>query len=201
MNRYGPILLRLLLHGLLAGGLIWRAYLMLGHLSGGLGAIGGAMVGLGLIVLAAIVLAIPVASLVAEPSGSIFYPTMRRRRPPPMYGIPESQVKRGDYSAAMETYAKITRSHPEEVRPYAAMMEIAILHQHDLALGSEIYRSALKAFSDEESRMWIMSRYRETSARERVQTERGSDTESVHYHGRPQDGHGSDDALREGTGR
>ena len=43
------------------------------------------------IIIAAVILAKPLARLVAEPSGSLFYPRERFSRPLPIYGIPASK--------------------------------------------------------------------------------------------------------------
>jgi len=78
----------------------------------------------GLLVVAAILLARPVAGWVGDLMANLFMPGERHDRPQPMYSIPEGRVAREDYAGALEAYAELAAEHPEEVAPHLRMMEI-----------------------------------------------------------------------------
>jgi hypothetical protein len=78
----------------------------------------------GLLVVAAILLARPVAGWVGDLMANLFMPGERHDRPQPMYSIPEGKVAREDYAGALEAYAELAAEHPEEVAPHLRMMEI-----------------------------------------------------------------------------
>jgi len=71
-------------------------------------------------------------------------------RPPPMYSIPESKRKSGLHEEAMAGYAKIAEQYPGEVRPYLAMMEIAIVNLKDPERGSAIYEKGMSVITTPE---------------------------------------------------
>ena len=76
------------------------------------------------LVVAAIILAKPLAGLVGDWLGTLFMPGERFSKPPPMYSIPEGRMSKEDYPGALEAYAELAAAHPEETAPHLRMMEI-----------------------------------------------------------------------------
>jgi len=78
----------------------------------------------GVLVVAAILLAKPVAGLIGDWLSGLFMPGERFDKPPPMYSIPEGRMAAEDYPGALEAYAELAAAHPEEIAPHLRMMEI-----------------------------------------------------------------------------
>ena len=76
------------------------------------------------LIVAALLLARPLAGLLGEWMSGLFMPGGRHDRPQPMYSIPEGRVAREDYAGALEAYAELAAEHPEEIAPHLRMMEI-----------------------------------------------------------------------------
>lgn len=185
MKNYPSILKNLVVNGLIAAGLVcvaWRVLLKSAQTAGNLG---GLLIGFALLIAAAIFLAWPLTRLVAEPTGDLFYPERHPKKPPPMYGIPQSMVKRGEYEKAMAKYEEIVGTHPEEHRPYLDMMEIALVHLGDKERGSSVYRRGLRAFEDNDVKMLITQRYREFGAYRKTHDDRALPMEQIKRHGHP----------------
>lgn len=84
------------------------------------------LVGLLFFLVAAIFVAGPIARLLAEPTGNLFWPRRYYNKPQPMYGIPQSRRAKGQLEEALAEYEKIAADHPDEVRPWLEMIAIAI---------------------------------------------------------------------------
>ena len=78
----------------------------------------------GVLVVAAILLAKPLAGFVGDWLGTLFMPGERFSKPPPMYSIPEGRMAKEDYPGALEAYAELAAAHPQETAPHLRMMEI-----------------------------------------------------------------------------
>ena len=78
---------------------------------------------------AAIFVADPIAQWLAAPMGSLFWPRIYYAKPQPMYGIPQALRAKGQLEEALAEYGKIAAAHPDEVRPWLEMIDLAI---HDL---------------------------------------------------------------------
>ena len=68
--------------------------------------------------LACIILAFPLASVLAAPFGTFFLPGDRYLRPLPMYSVPESLRKQDRIPEAMAKYREIAEKYPKEVKPW-----------------------------------------------------------------------------------
>ena len=102
----------------------------------------------------AVLIARPIARLIAEPAGNLFYPGDSFSRPQPMYGIPESKRKKGFYEEAMADYEKIANDFPRELKPYIDMIDVAIVDLRDAGRANAIYQrgiAALKKAEDKET--------------------------------------------------
>jgi len=78
----------------------------------------------GALIVAALLLARPMAGLLGDWMSGLFMPGARHDRPQPMYSIPEGRAAREDYAGALEAYAELAAEHPEEIAPHLRMMEI-----------------------------------------------------------------------------
>jgi hypothetical protein len=121
--------------------------------------------GLACAVAAGIIIGRPIAGLVAEPAGSLFFPRSAAR-PEPGYSLPDTLRKRGQYEQALTEYAKITVQFPAELRAYIAMMEIALVDLHDRERTQVIARLALGQLADEPQRMELLRVHRMLASRE-----------------------------------
>lgn len=76
------------------------------------------------LVLAALIMARPLAGFIGGWMSGIFMPGDSHSRPQPMYSIPEGRVAAEDYAGALEAYAELAAEHPQEIAPHLRMMEI-----------------------------------------------------------------------------
>ncbi|MFM8807943.1 MAG: hypothetical protein ACKOJB_03380 [Chthoniobacterales bacterium] len=76
------------------------------------------------LIVAAILLAKPLAGLIGDWFSGLFVPGERFAKPQPMYSIPEGRMTAEDYPGALEAYAELAAQHPEEIAPHLRMMEI-----------------------------------------------------------------------------
>ena len=94
------------------------------------------------LLVAAIIMAKPIAGLVGDLMANLFMPGERNARPQPMYSIPEGRMAAEDYAGALEAYAELAAEHPEEVAPHLRMMEIWLRHYKDPASARTIHDNA-----------------------------------------------------------
>lgn len=118
------------------------------------------------LVAAAIIFAFPVAKLIAEPVGMLFCPSERYDRPQPMYSIPESKKKSGHYEDAMTGFEKIAQDHPDEVKPYIEMIDIAIVNLHDAERANDIFQHGMSVLKKESDKQGLVNMY--TAIRSRL---------------------------------
>jgi hypothetical protein len=95
------------------------------------------------LLVAAIILAKPIAGLIGDMIANLLMPGERHARPQPMYSIPEGRMVAEDYAGALEAYEQLAADHPEEVAPHLRMMEIWLRHFNDPAAARTIHRNAL----------------------------------------------------------
>ena len=144
--------------------LAWRALIALPFfvmgITGGLGLFSPF-----LIVIGGIIIGAPLARLIAEPSGSLFYPGTRTGKVEPVYSVPESLRKKGDYEEAMAGFEAITISHPDEVKPYIEMIDIAVMDLRDANRADDIYRRGMATLGKEEDRKVLTGMHRAIRSR------------------------------------
>jgi len=117
------------------------------------------VIGLACVVAAGAIIARPLAGLVAEPAGSLFFPRYFSR-PQPLYSIAEARRKQGRYEESIAEYEKIAQQFPAEVAPHVAMMEIAFTNLGDPGRAGDIVRRALATLPDDASRHEVLRRHR-----------------------------------------
>lgn len=154
MNNYREICISLakrLILAISAGGTGWW---LLATKAGGWESTPYLLFGLACIVCAAIIIAAPLARLIAEPGGNLFYPDRRFSRPQPIYSIPESKRTQGLYEEAIAGFEKIAADYPDQVKPYIDMIDISIVNLKDPNRANEIFQlgiASLKRDQDKEA--------------------------------------------------
>ena len=106
----------------------------------------------GVLVVAAILLAKPLAGFIGEWLGALFMPGERFDKPPPMYSIPEGRMAKEDYPGALEAYAELAAGHPEEIAPHLRMMEIWLRIYKDADSARTIRDNALLSIKGKANR-------------------------------------------------
>lgn len=127
------------------------------------------LLGLACVVVAAIIIGRGLAGLIAEPTGSLFYPT-RVALPEPRRSIAESNRARGRYGEAIAAYEQVVEEFPTDLTSWIAMVEIALVHLQDRARGDALARRALLALGDEGSRLELVRVHRRAAQRLRDAT-------------------------------
>lgn len=95
------------------------------------------------LVVAAVLLARPLAGLIGDWLSGLFMPGERFDKPPPMYSIPEGRMAKEDYAGALRAYAELAAEHPEEIAPHLRMMEIQLRIHRDPGAARAIRDNAL----------------------------------------------------------
>ena len=123
------------------------------------------LVGFFFFLVAAIFLAGPIARGLAEPLGGLLWPKRYYDKPQPMYGIPQARRIRGRPEEALAEYEKIAAAHPDEVRPWLDMIDIALTDLHDPERANALFQRGLAALArpddkDHLARVYAASRDR-----------------------------------------
>ena len=155
VSRYGDILFRYLMRFILAALFFWLGWYFLIH-----GNIGGAFIGCAAFIMGAVIVAAPLAELIAEPAGNLFWPSARYDRPQPAYSIPQSKRARGLYEEAMAGFEKIAEEYPQEVQPYVEMLEITTVNLHDPKRANAIFHRGVNVLKKGEDREALVRMYR-----------------------------------------
>lgn len=132
---------------------------------GSWGAVSSILGGLLCFLLGAVVLAIPLAGLFAEPWGSLYFPKGNLQAKAPMYGIPQAKRKKGLFEESMADYEAITRDHPGELRAYVEMMDMAVVDLNDPSRAECIYEQGLLTIQNEDDRRSLGVMYRAIASR------------------------------------
>ena len=106
----------------------------------------------GVLIVAAILLAKPLAGLIGDWFSGLFVPGERFAKPQPMYSIPEGRMTAEDYPGALEAYAELAAQHPEEIAPHLRMMEIWLRIYRDPAAAATIRDNALLSIRGKKNR-------------------------------------------------
>lgn len=80
----------------------------------------------------------------------IFVGGHRPPKPMPIYSIPESLVQRGKFAEAEEAYEKIIAEFPDEIKPHADMITLAVIHLDDAELAEKLYQRGLASLRSQE---------------------------------------------------
>lgn len=110
------------------------------------------LLGFACFIVATVILAFPLARLMAEPAGGLFYPGRRLDRPLPMYSIPESKRTQGLYEESIAGFERIAEEYPDEVKPYLEMIDISIRNLKDADRARDIFARGMSLLEKEEDR-------------------------------------------------
>lgn len=106
----------------------------------------------GVLIVAALLLAKPLAGFIGDWLSGLFMPGERFDKPPPMYSIPEGRMAKEDYPGALEAYAEIAAGYPGEIDPHLRMMEIWMRVYRDKDSARTIRDNALLSIKGKKSR-------------------------------------------------
>lgn len=98
----------------------------------------------GVLIVAAIFLALPIAGWIGDLTANLFMPGARNDGPQPMYSIPEGRMAAEDYAGALEAYEALAAEHPTEIVPHLRMMEIWLRVYRDPEAAQQIQANALQ---------------------------------------------------------
>ena len=132
----------------------------------GAGDAGTMLLGFLFFLIAAIFIAGPIARLLAEPMGSLFWPRQYNEKPQPMYGIPQSRRVRGLPEEAIAEYEKIAEAFPEEITPHLEMIEIALADLRDPSRANDFYQRGLARLTKPEDKDRLATVYAATRERQ-----------------------------------
>lgn len=120
--------------------------------------------GMAIFLSAAIIMGMPLANLVAEFLGNLVYTSEHYKKPQPVYGIPEANRMKGLFQEAFEGFHKIAQEHPQELKAYINMIEIALVDLKSPDLASSVYSRGMDTLDKEKAREVLSRRYKELTA-------------------------------------
>lgn len=109
----------------------------------------------------ALVLAFPLARLLAEPAGRLYWGGEKFDKPQPIYSIPEAHRAQGRYDQAIKGLEDIALEHPEVARPHVMMMDIAVRNLKDPARARSFYSRGLLILKSPKSKALLEKKYRD----------------------------------------
>jgi len=124
-----------------------------------------ALIASSLLVVGAVILAFPVAHLLAAPFTGFYFPERRLLRPLPMYSVPQALRTQGKYEEAMIRFREIAEKYPREVKPWIEMLEVAVVSLNDEQRAQAIFEEGMTALDDEDRRSVLERMYSAISSR------------------------------------
>jgi hypothetical protein len=118
---------------------------------GGLSDAGPLFAGMACLVLGAIVLCPPLARLIAEPAGWLFYSTRPITHGQPTYEAFEALLAAGKHEEAIACLEKLAGTYPDEVRPHVEMLQISMLKLHDPERTEQLYLRGMQMLRKREA--------------------------------------------------
>jgi hypothetical protein len=158
MSNYPDIFKSLLIRGLISMIVVGFACWMMMGASGWADA-GVLFYGMACFVGVGILMGPPIARLLSESTGGLFYPVKRQSGPLPMYSIPQSRRAQGLYEEAIDAYEGIAKNFPHEVKPYIQMIDIAIVDLKDPVRAASIYQRGITALTKEDDIKLLIKMY------------------------------------------
>lgn len=123
------------------------------------------------ILLGAIIVATPLARMIAEPFGSLFFSNTRYDKPQPRFSIPAARRREGKFEEAIQGYAQLVEDHPDAaVRAYIEMLDVLIVDLRDADRADGLYLEAIEKLSAKGDREHLAKIYRDI--RSRIQSDR-----------------------------
>lgn len=149
MNTLQENLISLLKRILISGPLILIGFYLLSSVHRGFSSLPFIFLALACFIASVYIIAPPLAKLIAQPSGTLFYPEGERENVP-MYSIAEHYYKQGHYQKAVYEYKRIVAKHPDELKPYEEIIKIATHQLKDKELAETIYQEGISALKRKE---------------------------------------------------
>lgn len=109
--------------------------------------------------LAAIIVAGPLAELLAEPAGDLLFPSNNQGSPQPIYGIPLARKQEGRYEEALHGFLDIALGWPEQTQAWIEMIDLAVTCLNDGEGAEQLYQQGLAMLQQEESRRQLTGMY------------------------------------------
>ncbi len=132
--------------------------------AGGFGDLGRLIVSMMLMLLGCIIVASPIAHILAEPFGSLFYPT-EEVEAAAVYSAAQAKLHQGDIEGALAEYARVAAEFPEEIRPHLETIRIIVFELEDTERGRNALEQAKGKFEDAASRGELQTAYEDAAAR------------------------------------
>ena len=151
MNEYKAIRKSLWRQCLISLPFFLAAFALFSGARGG-SALGPLLVASACLITGAIIVAIPVARLLAQPATGLFFPNDHFDKPQPIYGIPRTRRGKGLFEEAITEYEKLVEEYPEEIEAWIEMMEVAAIDLRDAARADEILEQAVEECAEESER-------------------------------------------------
>jgi hypothetical protein len=113
-----------------------------------------------LFIAAASIIARPVVYILTKKTGGLFYP-QDKGQSPPAYSPAEARRMKGDYGAAMELFDALVSDHPQEIRAWVSMAEIALDNLNDPAKAKFILDRGLAVLTKESHKIVLQKTFDE----------------------------------------
>lgn len=104
------------------------------------------------LVVAAILLARPVAVFIGDFFSGLYMPSGRHERLPPIYSVAEARMAAGDYEGARQAYAELAAQYPDEIAPRLRLMELHLNVDGDRESAELVRDEAVQSIKSEENR-------------------------------------------------
>jgi hypothetical protein len=128
--------------------------------AGFVGTIAFMLLGFAAMISAAIVVAYPIATFLAEPFARLYMPK-GEVVPPPLYYLVEKYELEGRIGEALTEYQKILHYHPQEYPAHEGRMKLAIHGLRDVELARKYYRESQARLKNLQARADLEAAWRE----------------------------------------
>ena len=105
-----------------------------------------------LVVICALFLQKPLTEILSQSFVDFLFGRHHVQRPEPKYGIPEFQHEWRHFEEAILEYEKIAVNFPEELKPWADMIEIVMLKLKDPDRATKMFHKGIAKLKDEKKR-------------------------------------------------
>ena len=105
-----------------------------------------------LVVICALFLNKPLTEILSQSLVNFLFGRHHVQRPEPKYGIPEFQQEWRHFEDAVLEYEKIAVNCPEELKPWADMLEIVMLKLKDPNRATKMFHKGIAKLKDEKKR-------------------------------------------------
>ena len=128
-------------------------------------AIGFVLVACGLALASSIMVAFPIAHLLAKPFSLLYFPEAQLDAPAPLYSRAEALVKKGEYRDALEFYEELRVVNPQDTKLYVDMIDVFIMCLADRDEADRVLKLGLEVLEDERDREYVRQMHKAISSR------------------------------------